>query len=572
MKNIPSNNTFFRKRTAFFILFHLLLNTATWAHDGESHGAEKAPKTISGNVLKVETTTPQYEAVLKYEPIEAGKEAHLMLYLADPNTNRPIEKATVEATVEGQKCTVAMVGKGVYELHAKFNNNKPTPLNVNVASPTNGADLIGLLVEVGKKIVEIEVKTPETKGLPTWLWGIGGLIIGMLLMGILGRKITPKAMTLLVFAISIPLSINPVVAHDGEDHGAASGSKNSGSIEFDVPKETQFLFETWTQTAASGAFGTVVNLYGTVVPSVGGFANIIAPTGGKIVRLNAAVGQKVAAGQVLAIIEQTVNVGENVSVATESSRIAVEIEQAKANIAATRRELDRLNAIKDVVAQRDILAAESAYQAAKIQLESLENIAKTGNTRASNRQFTIKAPISGIIGAFTLSNGSEVSAGQSLVSVTNLSKVYVEAQVFDRDVDKVRLGQQFQVICTNDDHKTANVRLISVAQQMNPTNQSQKVLFEMSNTEGVFKIGEFVTVKALSGQKTTGIALPNAALSEINGKSVVFLKTAPETFTIRYVRLGDNDGTKTLIAEGLKTDDKTIINGVYQVKMMYLNQ
>ena len=93
-----------------------------------------------------------------------------------------------------------------------------------------------------------------------------------------------------------------------------------------------------------------------------------------------------------------------------------------------------------------------------------------------------------------------------------------------------------------------------------------------ANTEGVFKIGEFVNVKALGGQKTTGIALPNAALSEINGKSVVFLKTAPETFTIRYIRLGDNDGTKTLVAEGLKTDDITIINGVYQVKMMYLNQ
>ena len=126
--------------------------------------------------------------------------------------------------------------------------------------------------------------------------------------------------------------------------------------------------------------------------------------------------------------------------------------------------------------------------------------------------------------------------------------------------------------CSTDDHKTAEVRLISPAQTMNPGNQSQRVLFEMDNPKGEFKIGEFVTVKALNQQISRNISVPNSALTEINGKPAVFLKDGPEMFTLSYVQTGEDDGTRTLILKGVEEGEKVVANGAYEVKMMYLNQ
>jgi len=205
-------------------------------------------------------------------------------------------------------------------------------------------------------------------------------------------------------------------------------------------------------------------------------------------------------------------------------------------------------------------------------LRAIEGKAVDANVAANGRSVALVAPISGVVGAFTLASGAEVVAGQTLFTITNINKVYVEAQVYDRDVPVVRAGNKFVVTCSTDDHKTAEVRLLSLAQNMNPGNQSQRVFFEMDNPGGDFKIGEFVTVKAMDNSTLRQITVPNSALTEINGKPVVFLKHAPEEFELAYVQTGEDDGARTLILKGIEEGEKVVVNGAYEVKMMYLNQ
>lgn len=100
----------------------------------------------------------------------------------------------------------------------------------------------------------------------------------------------------------------------------------------------------------------------------------------------------------------------------------------------------------------------------------------------------------------------------------------------------------------------------------------QRVIFEMDNPQGEFKIGEFVTLKALNRQSSRQISVPNSALTEINGKSAVFLKDGPELFSLRYVQTSEDDGTRTLILKGMEEGTRVVGSGAYEVKMMYLNQ
>jgi len=299
---------------------------------------------------------------------------------------------------------------------------------------------------------------------------------------------------------------------------------------------------------------------------------VVAPQSGRLSRVSARVGQTVRAGQTLAVLQQTVSTPDQVDIAANNSGLAVQIETAKTRVTATKREYERLKKIEDIAAGRDVQAAEANYNTALAELQTLESKALGANSAANGRTLTLTAPIDGILGAFTLAPGAEVVAGQTLFTITNLSKVYVEAQVYDRDAPVVHSGNKFLVTCSTDDHKSAEVRLISQAQNMNPGNQSQRVLFEMDNPRGEFKIGEFVTVKALDNSSSRQITVPNSALTEINGKTAVFLKHGPEEYELAYVQIGEDDGTRTLILKGIGEGEKVVVNGAYEVKMMYLNQ
>jgi hypothetical protein len=171
-----------------------------------------------------------------------------------------------------------------------------------------------------------------------------------------------------------------------------------------------------------------------------------------------------------------------------------------------------------------------------------------------------------------LAPGAELNPGTTLFSIINLDKVYVEAQVYDRDADIVKNASKYTVTCTNDEHETAQVRIVSAAQEVNPSNQSQKVLFEVINPGDEFKLGEFVTLQAYQEGIGKTMFVPNSALSEINGKPVIFIKESPEQFSVRYISSGDDNGTHTVVLKGVSEGERFVVGGTYQVKMMMLNQ
>jgi len=561
----------------FVHFLHLMFLVAGVSNTMFAHGDELPAGThASGDHFTVYGQSDKYELTLYYPELTAGKEAHLTLYAADYSSNRPIEKASFKITTAENtqiEFEVTPVSPGVYELHVVFPENKTYTLNVQV-SHANGADLIGVAgVDVGKKLA-VALAAPEAQAPRNqWLWFVGGILLGGLLMWFVSRRrnrILTAALLLASAWFSTP-NFNPAFAHGDEEHGPKAGGRGYGKS-VDAPKETQFLFEILTQPVATGDYQSATTMFGTIVPASGGLGLVVAPQSGRVTRVNVAVGQTVRAGQTLAVLQQNIGTSDQVNIAANNASLAVQIETAKARLSATKREFERLQKIADIAAGREVQAAEANYKQASAELQTLKNLAVGANTAANSRTLSLIAPISGIVGAFTLTPGAEVAAGQNLFTVTNLNKVYVEAQVYDRDVPAVQPGNKFLVTCSNDDHKSAEVRLLSQAQTMNPGNQSQRVLFEMDNPRGEFKIGEFVTVKALNQQASRQITVPNSALTEINGKAAVFLKDAPELFTLSYVQTGEDDGTRTLILKGVEEGEKVVVNGAYEVKMMYLNQ
>lgn len=551
-----------------FSLSLLFSSTFIMAHGGEDHGDSKPKVSVTPkNYFTITALSDVYELLIKYEPIKPNEDVHFKLFVSDFESNKPIDSAKIIITSpedDKLKFEVKQIDNGIYEIHGNFPDKKNYSLTVNINSSV-GADLISIPdIEVGKElpITATDLATKESIFDKGWVLVAIGFLGALLLMFVFSKlkskQVNATFLILLVLFGTTPLPTQQLQAHGGEDHGGGSKSGGSNiSASLEVLKETQFLFNIYTKQIEIGDFTESTKLFGTIIPSSSGQAIVTAPQNGKIVSLSVNVGQQVKQGQQLAIIEQNIDAASQVNLLAEKNNVDAEYEAAK-------KEYERLKTIQDIASKKELSEAEARYQKAS---DNKKLFNSTGG-----KTVVLKSPIDGVIGNFTFSIGSTINSNETIFTITNLSKVYVEAQVFDKDAEKVNTGVKYTVECTNDNHKTAEVKLLALAQNINPTNQSQRVLFEMENKDGEFKIGEFVNISVFASQSKKQIAVPNSAISELNGKSIIFIKDFAEQYSLVYVSLGDNNGTYTVINKGLEEGERIVTNGAYQLKMMYLNQ
>ena len=552
------------------ILFLIFLPFSVLAHEGEDHGEKKAVATGVAN-FSSEASSDKYELLIKYQTIPVGKPGTFTLFISDYATNKPVDPSELNVSVSGNtdlKLTMHKMDSGVYEIRGNFPEKKIYNISVSLNSAL-GADLLLIKnIETGKELPK-EVTSEEHAH---WyssnvFYAIMGGLAGMLLMFFLLRKRNKRITTIsIILLLLFPATVtNYTVAHGGEDHGEKKASNPGGpSNTFIVEKETQFLFDILTQKVETGNFNLSTEVLGTIVPSPKGMAVIQTPQTGKIVSIRTTPGQRVSAGQILAVIEQQIDAGTQISIITQKNTVESEYNAAKA-------QYDRLRGIADIVAKKDLTEAKARFETAAKNKRLFEANAK-GNLN-STKMVTLTAPISGVVGTFNYSIGAVISAGQTLFEITNLDRVYVEAQVFSNDIGKLRTLQKVTAYSSSPlDTTEYKVNVISTAQQVNQENQSQIVLFEVINANGRFKIGENINVRIYSSDYTKHVIIPDAAIADVNGKPAVFIKDRAEQYSISYVNKGTSNGKQVNIIKGVEDGERVVTNGVYQMKTIFLNQ
>ena len=555
------------KRILIQILVWLPL--LSFAHDGEVHpGEKKATATGGMTYFSSEAFSDKYELLLKYNPIVPGKEAILKLFISEYNTNKPLDSASLKITVAANptiKVTVSKTDKGVYELKANFPEKKAYNLVVNINSNA-GADLIQLNnIEAGKELEQSNVETVVHNHWysSNWFYGLIGLFIGLIVMFFISktrsRKITT---TVLILCCLLPTATyNSISAHGDDDHGAGTKGGGSSTV-FIVEKETQFLFNILTQKIGTGNFNESSVLLGTITAAPQGRAVIQSPQVGKIVSLRVTPGQKVGRGQVMAVIEQQVDAGTQINIISQSNSVNAEYEAAKS-------QYERLKAIEDIAAKKDVTEAKARYESAKKNKALFD--ANTGRNTGGTKMITLTSPVSGVVSTFNYAIGAVVNGGETLFEITNLEQVYVEAQVFTDDVAKMKSAISFTT-SSNIDTTTYRLKLVSTAQSVNTGNQSQKVVFELINPKGQFKIGENVNVRMTGNDVVRQVVIPNEAITDVNGKPAIFIKDKAEQYSISFIVKGQSNDKFTVINKGTEDGERIVTANVYQMKMMYLNQ
>jgi len=563
------------KRLFYLLLFAPLL---VKAHDGEDHGDAKTASAKTATYFSSEATSDLYELLVKYQPLKPGKEAIIKLYASNFASNVPIDSASLQISVSGNpniKLIVTRLDKGMYEVKGIFPEKKLYNLTVNINSVL-GPDLLLISgINVGK---ELPVDAPaDLHTTPwyssSWFYGIAGLIAGLGIMFLAMKRTNRKvAATVIIFIFLLPSAVyNSAIAHGGDDHETGGKAGGTMSNTFTVEKESQFLFSIVTQKIVPGNFNQSSQSLGTVVASPQGNAVIQSPQTGKLISIKVNPGQNVAAGQIVATVEQTIDAGTQSSIIAQNSDWRAKRNEVEAQYEAAKIQYNRLKSIEDIAAKKDVTEAKARLQQAEKNRALYQNIPLQKVQAA--KYFNLTSPISGVVGNYNYAVGSFINSGETLLQVTNLNKVFVEAQLFANDAAQIKTVEKI-IAFSNvlNDSTSYSLKLISTAQSVNGDNQSQKVIFEIVNPLSKFKIGENISINIFSKTGSKQIVIPSNAVAEINGKPAVFIKDKAEQYSISFISKGSSNEKFTTILKGLEEGERVVTGNVYQMKSIYLNQ
>ncbi len=548
----------------FLFLFGSCLFLLTFAHGDEDHAAK--PAIASGaKYHSSEALSDKYEVLVKYGELAVNKPSTFMLFLSDAKTNKAIDSASITIKLVGRpnaKFKMTRTDTGTYKIEGVFPSKDSFDLQVNISGPL-GADFLQVPDVIVDRALTTAAAVPHAHWYDnSWIWAAGGLILGLLAMYFLMRKRRGReVVALFMVALLLPTAVmNPTLAHGDDDHGA--GGKSGGvSNTFLVEKESQFLFDILTQKTGGGNFNAATEITGTVTASPQGMAVIQSPQTGKIISLRATPGQNVSRGQTLAVIEQQVEAGTQIDIISQRNSLNAEAKAAKV-------QYDRLKSIADIAAKKDVTEAKARYEAA-VQNLALFNSNIGGG--ASTKMVTLTSPINGIVGTFNYAIGAVVSTGQTLFEITNLEKVYVETNMFSASTSDSSKNSRY-IAFSASDTASYSLRLVSQAQSVNTENQSQKVLFEVLNAKGKFKIGENVRVLKYGSAKVSQLVVPTNAVVIINGKPAVFIKDKAEQFSVSFIQKGESNALHTVVLKGAEAGERIVTDNIYQMKMIYLGQ
>jgi membrane fusion protein, heavy metal efflux system len=195
--------------------------------------------------------------------------------------------------------------------------------------------------------------------------------------------------------------------------------------------------------------------------------------------------------------------------------------------------------------------------------------AKQGTGHAISHSI-LKAPFSGIITAYHASVGEAVEPSTELLAITDMSSLWVLADVFEKDLSHVRSGQAVQVRVASYPGRVFQAKITYVADSLEPKTRTAKVRCVVENSSGLLKLEMFATVEIPIDRARGVLAVPDSSIQQIEGKPVVFMRKSEREFQKREVQTGIASGGFTEIRSGITEGDLVASHGSFVVKTAFL--
>jgi RND family efflux transporter MFP subunit len=188
-------------------------------------------------------------------------------------------------------------------------------------------------------------------------------------------------------------------------------------------------------------------------------------------------------------------------------------------------------------------------------------------------EVSLPSPASGTVTSRTVNSGEVIEANKELLRVTDLSSVWVVAQLYEKDLGKVHIGSGASITTDAYSGRVFRGQVSYVDPKVDLQTRTAQVRIELANPAQQLKIGMYVNVSfgALAAATATVPVVPVAAVQNLGNQQVVFVATSDaNVFAMRPVRLGPESNGTYAALEGLSVGDRIVTEGSFMMRAEWL--
>ncbi len=329
-------------------------------------------------------------------------------------------------------------------------------------------------------------------------------------------------------------------SHEGHEHDHEGHSEHGHDhIVFTCDQAVSAGLE--TETVGPSTFHQIIKTSGQVLNSVGGEAIVAATSSGIVSFVRPFTeGAAVLNGQALAVVS-----ARSLADGDPLSRARIELDAAE-------REYRRAETLSEgrIISQKDLDEAKRRYETARTTVSA-------GSGRATS-------PLTGYVKDILVNEGEYVSAGQAVATVVRNDIMQLRAEVPERYFDALSsvTGANFRTSYGAEVYHAD--KLLSYGRASDGA--YIPVIFDFANDGGLVS-GSFAEVWLLGAPRENVLSVPRSALSEEQGLYFVYVRHGDEDFVKQEVVLGDDNGERVRILDGLSAGDVVVTKGVTQVRL-----
>jgi cobalt-zinc-cadmium efflux system membrane fusion protein len=361
----------------------------------------------------------------------------------------------------------------------------------------------------------------------------------------------------------------PAETRDTKEGAAkAEGAKEAGGLKLSAEEAKRAGLK--VETLAQQAFTDTITVTATIRPNQDRIARVAPRIEGRIIQVMAGLGAQVKAAQPLAVLD-SLTIGEAQAAllhAQSSQRVAqADFKRAESLIA------------DEIIPQRDFLRAKAALEKSSAELRAAQDKLRLlgGSAKAdgaANSTFPVISPLAGIVIQKKATVGELGTPSDPLFTVADLSKVWIEANLTEDTLAKVKVGSTATVTVTAYPNERFAGRVTYIASLLDKDSRTIPARIEVENKDGRLKPEMFATATietsgAGVATKREVLSVPDAAILLLQGQPTIFVEEHGG-YEPRAIEPGEKLSGRTVIKSGVQAGEKVVTAGAYALKARLL--
>ena len=182
----------------------------------------------------------------------------------------------------------------------------------------------------------------------------------------------------------------------------------------------------------------------------------------------------------------------------------------------------------------------------------------------------VKAPASGMVIERKASAGTVVTSGQEMFRITDPSSLWMIANVSEADLAHLRVGQSARVLVRAYPDRAFPGRILRLGEELDPTTRTLRVRVLVPNQGGLLKPEMYATTQIERAGSRSAVFIPEAAVQDLSGNRVVFVRIGPDRYEARPVEVGPVLDGRLEVKNGVKPGDQVAVRGSFILKSQLL--